>query len=356
VTAPALAAALLLACGAHAAQRPIKTPASDFPASAAWLNAKPITLKLMRGRRVAVVAFVHTVNLNSLRAINVLKTWDEKYALSGLSVIAVHTPIFGFQRDPAAVKTALKRLGVTFPVVLDNDKTQWNAYAVEGWPAFFLLDHKGRIVFDLLGEGGYEAFEEEIRVALEDAGYRVQGPLAAADPPRQGCGLATPELGFGTAAAKPVKAVDLDEVERRDEMGSGELIIASRDGETSRNGAWKAEPELLRLAAPNNDRESFIRAIYRGSQLLGLLSGPSGAKPAKFFVRQDGLWLHEGNAGADVKFDGDGRSFASATTPRLYSLVRNRDDSMHEVSLMPMEAGASIYGLQFADRCLPYQP
>ena len=35
-----------------------------------------------------------------------------------------------------------------------------------------------------------------------------------------------------------------------------------------------------------------------------------------FFVRQDGMWLHSGNAGKDIQFDDDGRSYVSRTGTR----------------------------------------
>jgi hypothetical protein len=354
--APALAF-LLLAPPARAVPRALQPAAPEFPATDLWANAKGLTMKRLRGRRVVLVAFVNTANINSLRALSILKSWDARYGLEGLSIVAVHTPLYGFQRDPDVVGVSLKRLGVTFPVIFDDDRALWKAYANEGWPALYLVDYRGKIIYDTLGEGGYEEFEEEIRDALGEAGYRPERnkPLAA-NPPSQYCGATTPELSFSMKAAKPVKVFDLDTQEQAAQVPAGELIISARDGEIGQRGAWRREPEAMRLTASNADHSSFLRVICRGVQVFGLFSGLGRGKRAKFFIRQDGLWLHSGNAGGDIKFDDDGRSYVEADEPKLYWIVKNTDDSEHAVAVMPLERNAAVHSFQFADRCLPYKP
>ncbi len=356
MTLPAAALCVFFCAGrARAVPRPIQPPAPNLPLEDIWLNAKGLSLKNLRGRRVAVVAFINTANLNSLRALAVLKAWDERYALDGLSVIAVHTPLYGFQKDPPQVERAIRRLGVTFPVVLDDDGALWKAYATEGWPAFYLVDTQGKIIYDLLGEGGYAEFESELRDALTQAGFSVEGERGAVDPPQEDCGAATPELALGSSARRPATFIDLEAQGDEAPPAVDDLVVSSRDGELGLRGVWRRDPEALRLAKADQEHSSYLRAICRGAQVFGLLSGPDG-RESRFFVRQDGLWLHAGNAGPDVKFDAEGRSYVPAGEPRLYALVNNPNDSEHALSLMPADRGAAIHALQFADRCLPYKP
>jgi hypothetical protein len=44
-------------------------------------------------------------------------------------------------------KSFLKELGITFPVVLDNQKISQGVYKIEGTPTDLLIDRQGRIVF-----------------------------------------------------------------------------------------------------------------------------------------------------------------------------------------------------------------
>ncbi len=74
----------------------------------------------LRGK-VVVVNFWTYSCINCLRTLPYLKTWAERYGKDGLVVIGVHTPEFGFERDPGNVRRALKDLGIHYPVATDND-------------------------------------------------------------------------------------------------------------------------------------------------------------------------------------------------------------------------------------------
>lgn len=335
----------LLLSGPAGAVRPIIAQAPDIPADRTWLNAKPLPLQALRGRRAVVVAFLNTANINSLRASKVLETWWRHYALKGLMIVAVHPPLYGFQKSPGDVRASLRQWGLTFPVVLDTDKSISKAWANEGWPAFYLADHRGRVIHDLLGENGYEEFEAELRAALDRVpGYAAPDePPAAKDPKVKDCGAMTPET---TLRAGRVEVVDLD----RTELAKSLVLVSAREGEVSTRGTWSADPDGLRLEEGNSDHSSFVRVIYRGTQGFAVASAPS---ESKFFVRQDDLWLHLGNAGKDVQFDDDGRSFVVVGgAPRLYRLAQNADDTPHELTLIPLRKGSMVYGFSFSDQCL----
>jgi hypothetical protein len=109
------------------------------------------------------------------------------------------------------------------------------------------------------------------------------------------------------------------------------------------------EAEALLLEEDNPRSQSFLRLLYRGAQALAMLSARD--KKSFFYIRQDDMWLSSVNAGKDVRFDNKGRSFVIVSETRLYDLVRNPTDSMHEMKLMPKSAGSSIQGFSFSDRC-----
>ncbi len=340
---------LLLALALPAfATRPLTPPAPEFPAGDAWLNSQPFSLKQLKGRRAVLVAFINMANVNSLRSLTVLKALDEQYGLSGLMVIGVHTPEYGFQKDPAAVRLALRREHVTFPVVLDNDRAIWKAYRNDGWPEFYLIDRRGLIVYDHLGEDRYSELESELQHAIADvSGYPPEQdkPFVLSDGPAVGCGTATPEVDAKRAAGK---IVDLDATEVPDTM----VLIAQRQGELSTRGRWLLG-DGLRLDQRNRDLGAFVRIIYVGTQALATLA-PGPRAPAKFWVRQDDLWL-SGNAGRDVQFDDEGRSYVLVDAPRMYRLVENANDEPHELTLLPEQDGSVVYSWSFSDKCLKYE-
>ncbi len=333
---------------ARQTERSLQPPAPEFPAQAVWLNARDLSMARLRGKRVVLVAFLNSMNINSLRAMSALKAWDQRYGLDGLMIIGVHTPEYSFQKNPAAMKEAFRSIGVQFPIVLDNERLVWKAYANDGWPAFYLIDRKGRVVFDRLGEGGYEELEEEIRAQLQDlTGVVDASPPTVVDPPAVGgeCGEITPEVGVGSQ--RGAKIIDMDAGEVPESM----LLVTERQGELSTRGRWMLEPEYLRLNQQNADLAAFTRVVYRGAQGFGVLGRGEGG-PTKFWVRQDDLWLDSTSAGKDIRFDEERRSYVSVDTPRFYDLVRNPNDNLHELIIIPLRIGGRIYGFSFNNKCL----
>ena len=129
------------------------------------------------------------------------------------------------------------------------------------------------------------------------------------------------------------------------------LIVAARDGETANRGRWEVSPDGLRLAQDNKTQSAFVRVVYHAAQALAVLS-PAESGRTRVFVKQDNLWLHEGNKGRDIQFDDDGRSYIVLDVPRLYDLTRESVHSPHELFLIPDREGATIHGLSFSDACV----
>ncbi|MBI5881482.1 MAG: redoxin domain-containing protein [Elusimicrobia bacterium] len=340
-----LAALALLPAAVPAwAVRPLTPPAPEFQEGRAWVNAKPLTMKLLRGRKVVLVAFINTASIHSLRALSVLKEWWDRYALEGLMVVGVQSPEYEFQKDPLLLRKAVRRLGVQFPVVIDADRALWNAYAVEGWPSLYLVDHRGLIVYDRLGEGSYTEFEGEIRGAAKRAGYKPDRSLAPIeDTPMVDCGTASETIFAGSSRGSPMQVEDL--MRRRNST-----FIGVREREMSYQGEWSVEPEALVMKKDNKGRSFQASFVYHGPRALALM-GP-GPRSQKFYVLQDEHWIKPESAGKDIRFDAEDESYVEVDEPRVYDLVRNPTDDPHELVLIPARAGARVFELDLSDRCL----
>jgi hypothetical protein len=95
-----------------------------------------------------------------------------EYGARGLRIISVHTPELKQEYAPANVRKAVKALGISYPVMIDGDYSYWSALNNRYWPAFYLVDRKGRIVQTALGElhrgeQRGDALEAAIREQLE---------------------------------------------------------------------------------------------------------------------------------------------------------------------------------------------
>jgi cytochrome c biogenesis protein CcdA/thiol-disulfide isomerase/thioredoxin len=157
-------------------------------------DSPPLSLEQLRGK-VVVVDFWTYSCVNCVRTIPYLKAWYQAYKDSGLVIIGVHTPEFEFEKNPANVAQAIKELGVTWPVVQDNDYAQWNAYGNQYWPAHYFIDARGRVRYFHFGEGEYATSERVIQALLKEAGARVAGTIIS--PPAQSIDSQTPETYLG---------------------------------------------------------------------------------------------------------------------------------------------------------------
>jgi hypothetical protein len=81
-------------------------------------------------------------------------------------VIGVHASGFEPSQDPEAVREAVARLEVPYPVVVDTELEIWALYGNLGWPGRYLFNQDGMLFEQHYGEGGYEDTERAIQELL----------------------------------------------------------------------------------------------------------------------------------------------------------------------------------------------
>ena len=97
-----------------------------------------------------------------------LRAWHEKYEKDGLTIVGVHTPEFFWEKPYDKVAAAVRDLGIRYAVVQDNDSAIWNRFGVWAWPTAIVLDRRGIIRYQHIGEGAYEETESVIRRLLAE--------------------------------------------------------------------------------------------------------------------------------------------------------------------------------------------
>jgi cytochrome c biogenesis protein CcdA/thiol-disulfide isomerase/thioredoxin len=133
-----------------------------------WINSPALTRESLKGK-VVLVDFWTFDCINCQHTLPYVKDWAKKYEKEGLVVIGVHTPEYGFERIIDNVKDQVKKLGITYPVAIDNNYTIWRAFDNQYWPAHYLIDAKGQVRYTHFGEGSYETQEKMIQQLLEEA-------------------------------------------------------------------------------------------------------------------------------------------------------------------------------------------
>jgi thiol-disulfide isomerase/thioredoxin len=169
LVAAGIAAIYFIGSGARDFIAPVAdgSAAPEFAGIDQWLNSPPLSLKALRGKVVLVDFWTYSC-INCINTLPYVKQWHEKYKDQGLVIVGVHTPEYPFEKSTANVQTALKRFDIRYPVALDNSYGTWSAFHNQYWPATYLIDAEGRIVYQHFGEGRYAETEAAIRKLLTE--------------------------------------------------------------------------------------------------------------------------------------------------------------------------------------------
>jgi cytochrome c biogenesis protein CcdA/thiol-disulfide isomerase/thioredoxin len=304
-----------------------------------WFNSPPLTREQLKGK-VVVIDFWTYSCINCLRSLPYLKAWDAKYRKDGLVIIGVHAPEFAFERDPANVAKAIKDLGVTYPVALDNRYVLWSALKNNYWPAHYFVDAQGRVRFHHFGEGEYAMSERVIRQLLAEAGH------------------APKEAAMAQASASGAEAAAA-----LNEIGSPETYIgyARADRFVSPGGLLHDQPKTY-SGAPLSlndwsldgqwvDGKQSARSLAAGAKIsfrfhardLHLVLGSGTGTPIRYRVTVDGQ-APGSNAGVDSAADGMG----VVKDQRLYQLVRQKGAVRDRTfTITFLDAGVEAFSFTF---------
>ena len=344
-------AVLAAGCGSGAnpaaavqAAAPPNAPASgqmpEFAGGTTWLNSTPLSREALRGK-VVVVDFWTYSCINCLRALPFINAWYSHYKDSGLVIVGVHSPEFGFEKDRDNVQMAITRFGIVYPVVLDNDFAIWKAYNNRFWPAHFFIDATGKIRGHHFGEGKYEESERTIRELLTEAGATLPVPIdfsagegvaAAAD----AANAKSPETYIGFARGSNFQSPGSFD---RDAVKDYELPAALTLNQWALAGPWRVSREQAQLeAAPGR-----IAFRFKARDLHLVLGAAPNSGPVRFRVLLDGK-----PPGSDHGMDTDANGAGKVGEQRLYQLIRQKGAVQeHEFTIEFLDPRVEAYSFTF---------
>ena len=142
--------------------------APEFDGHENWVNSSGYgSMKELRGKVVLINLWTSSC-ISCVHAFSHVQGWYEAYKNKGLAVIGVHPPEFGTARDMEDLIWTAKNLGLTFPIVQDNEFKLWRKYGNRIWPAIFLIDKHGEVRYSQLGKGNYQKTEFIIKKLLSE--------------------------------------------------------------------------------------------------------------------------------------------------------------------------------------------
>lgn len=272
--------------------------APEFTGIKEWINSDPLTIEGLRGKVVLVDFWTYSC-INCIRTQPYLNAWYEQYHDQGFEIVGVHAPEFAFERESANVQRAVVDAEIKYPVALDNDFKTWAAYHNNYWPAKYLIDQDGNVVWSHFGEGEYEEAEEQIRKLLGSSGEKSKttGEISSTTVGQ------SPETYLGTQRARGFAG------EPRLRNDSNDYSAAKlRDVNSwTLDGRWQVDEESITSEADG----ASLSYRFSGREMFLVMSGPAGSTAT---VTVDGT---PANPGADV-VDGT----VQVGDARLYKLVK----------------------------------
>ena len=200
-----------------------------------WLNTpdgKPISLANRKGK-VTVVEF-WTFGCSNCRAnLPTYAKWHDQFKNKGVEVIGVHTPEFDSEKKVENVKAQVKKLGIDYPVLLDNQSQNWRNWNQRYWPTVYLIGKDGKIRAKWEGELDYNGSSGTARLTKQ-----IEALLAEPAP-----------KGAASANAK-LKQTNMKTSETKEKWE-----VAKTDAQ------WRAEltPRAIQRFASGRNRGSLYR-------------------------------------------------------------------------------------------------
>jgi thiol-disulfide isomerase/thioredoxin len=323
------------------AELPVEGHLPSFDGATGWLNSEPLTPQGLRGRVVLVDFWTYTC-INWLRTLPYRRAWAAKYRDLGLTLIGVHTPEFGFERNVDNVVEQSRTFGVEYPIAIDSDYGVWQAFANHFWPALYIADAEGRIRHHHFGEGEYAMAEMVVQQLLVEAGVQGVDPeLVSVEPtgfevPADWDTLRSPEtyLAYGRSAG----FASFDQA-RFNEPHTYPDPPRLDLNHWAPSGAWT----LAQHAAVVNEAGGRIAFQFQARD-VNLVMGPSArGTSVRFRVRLEG----EAPGGAHG-FDVDEHGTGTLADQRLHQLIRQPGSiGERRFEIEFLDAGAEAYCFTF---------
>lgn len=211
-----------------------------------WFNTKPLLPGDLAGKAVLVDFWTYSC-VNCIRTLPFLRKWWEKYKDKDFLIIGIHTPEFEFEKDPKNVEQAIRDLNIEWPVVLDNEYKNWNNFDNHSWPAKYLVDQEGNIVYSHFGEGAYEETEKVIRDLIQKKFGKIPLPPVEQDYSRwRVCFIPTPEIYCGYKRGDIANFGSY----HYDKVGEYKAPDTIREDSIALSGKFIAKPEYVESVEP----------------------------------------------------------------------------------------------------------
>ena len=270
-----------------------------------WLNSEVLDIPSLKGKVVMIDFWTYSC-INCIRTLPYVKAWYEKYKDDGFVIIGVHSPEFAFEGKLENVEKAIQKFGITYPVAMDNDFATWKNYKNRYWPAHYLINREGEVVYTHFGEGAYDITEGNIRKLLDITDHAALETGKAVSTPDQtketylGFARASNEANLKTTPALPLHHWGVE-------------------------GTWVRTGQYIQNTAAGN----ALTLHYRAKKVFLVMESADG-KPKGVTVTKDGK-----------------QTTLTVTDAKLYDIVLDTEITESTVRIEAKDSGVRMFAFTF---------
>jgi cytochrome c biogenesis protein CcdA/thiol-disulfide isomerase/thioredoxin len=305
-------------------------PAPPIVGATGWINSPPLKLSDLKGKVVLIDFWTYSC-INCVRTLPYVTGWYAKYHAKGLEIIGVHTPEFDFEKDLPNVEKAVIKYGIKYPVALDSEFGTWQSYDNKYWPAQYLINQKGMVVYQHFGEGQDDIMENNIRYLLglnkvtDDTAISIGNPDISEN--------MTPETYLGTDRAAHYSS---PETITNDQAMNYTFPAELKPDQWALKGSWTIYNNYIKSSAA----DAQIKINFHAKHVYIVMGNATGA-PIKVKVLYNGEAIVS-NAGKDV-------NASTITVPdhELYEALSFDDAQAGILELTASAPGLEVYTFTF---------
>jgi len=204
-----------------------------------------------------------------------------------------------------------------YPIVQDNNYATWKAYSNRYWPAKYLINKDGKIVYTHFGEGKYDETEMMIQKLLMESGSAVNTPIDNKD---YEVYSRTPELYLGLSRLRNFSSNE------RPVLGSKNYTATEIEPNTfAFEGVWNLSDEY---ANPSDGSKLFLNYFAKNVFLV--------------------MRTNDGSKGfVDVVLNGQKIETVTVENDKLYNLVEMDEAKNYDMELIFNSGNIEIFAFTF---------
>ena len=283
------------------------------------------------------------------QVIQFAREWQRRYVSHELGVLLVLRSPYTELRTPSVMTQLLKRLGVHYPAVIDQEGLLSNALGVRGLPHQALL-HQKKVVFAF----GPTEWSTRTEIAIQNF-LRLSDPGLPLQPiyqPGQPVAPAITGLELGRTGALPFPKPGFGPPEngfgRAKFMGSVGDLSSRSTSRLALSGTWLQDADRIATSEPGASLSFFAPGTEVA--IVARTLAPDG-KTVQALIEINGAPAFDMFCAAEVQLDEEGVCTAALGPIRVYPLLSKLPSDSRLVTLRfphADRAAVAIYGVRFA--------